>query len=100
MQGYTVLVASNPGEAISLAMEQPGDLHLLLTDIIMPEMNGLDLSRRIMSIRPALKTLFMSGYTNNIIAHQGLLDEKTHFIQKPFSLINLATKVRETLDSE
>lgn len=100
MQGYEVLVASNPGEAISLAMEQPGDLHLLLTDVIMPEMNGWDLSKRILSIYPNLKTLFMSGYTDNIIAHQGVLDERTHFIQKPFSLINLATKVREALDSE
>lgn len=95
--GYKVLPAATPGEAIRLAQEHTGDLHLLLTDVIMPEMNGRDLSRSLLSLYPKLKILFMSGYTANVIAHQGVLDEGVHFIQKPFSTNDLATKVREVL---
>jgi PAS domain S-box-containing protein len=99
-QGYSVLAAGTPGEAIRVAREHSGEIHLLLTDVVMPEMNGRDLARRLLSLYPNLKRLFASGYTANVIAHQGVLDEGMHFIQKPFSRKELAAKVREALDSE
>jgi PAS domain S-box-containing protein len=96
--GYTVLPAPTPGEAIRLATENAGDIHLLLTDVVMPEMNGRDLAKNLLSLYPDLKRLFMSGYTANVIAHHGVLDEGVQFIQKPFSTQKLASKVREVLD--
>ncbi len=99
-QGYTVLAASTPGEAIRLARERAGDLHLLLTDVVMPEMNGRDLAKNLLSLYPQMRRLFMSGYTANVIAHHGVLDEGVNFIQKPFSAQDLATQVRRALDSE
>ncbi len=98
--GYTVLQAGTPGEAIRLAGEHSGRIHLLMTDVVMPEMNGRDLARNILSLYPDIKRLFMSGYTANTIAHHGVLDDGVHFIQKPFSLNDLATKLREALDRE
>jgi PAS domain S-box-containing protein len=98
--GYTVLQAGTPGEAIRLASEHRGQIHLLITDVVMPEMNGRDLARNILSLYPAIKQLFMSGYTANTIAHHGVLDDGVNFIQKPFSLSNLAAKLRETLDKK
>jgi len=98
MQGYRVLAAGTPGEAIRLAEEHIGEIHLLLTDVIMPEMNGRELARKLLSLYPGLKRLFMSGYTADVIAHHGVLDEGVHFLQKPFSLNALAAKVREALD--
>lgn len=98
-QGYNVLAAATPGEAIHLATEHRGEIDLLLTDVIMPEMNGRELAGKLLSFYPGLKRLFMSGYTADIIAHHGVLDEGVHFIQKPFSFANLAAKVREALDS-
>lgn len=96
--GYTLLSSSTPGEAISQAQEYAGEIHLLVTDVIMPEMNGLDLAENLLSLYPHLKRLFMSGYTADIIAHHGVLDEGVHFIQKPFSIKDLATKIREALE--
>ncbi len=98
--GYRVLAAGSPGEAIALAEENVGTIHLLMTDVIMPEMNGRDLARRLLSFYPDMKRLFMSGYTANVIAHHGVLDEGVHFIQKPFSLRPLGAKIREVLDQE
>jgi PAS domain S-box-containing protein len=98
--GYAVLGASGPGEALRLAEEHTGEIHLLLTDVVMPEMNGRDLAHRLSVLYPKMKCLFMSGYTANVIAHQGVLDEGVHFIQKPLSINNLAAKVREALDTE
>ena len=95
--GYTVLPASTPGEAIRLARDYTGNIHLLMTDVVMPEMNGRDLAAQLLSHYPNLKRLFMSGYTANVIAHHGVLDEGVHFIQKPFSMKDLAAKVREVL---
>ena len=96
--GYTVLTASTPGEAIRLAREYTGEIHLLMTDVVMPEMNGRDLAKNLLSLYPDLKRLFMSGYTANVIAHHGLLDEGVYFLQKPFSPQDLSAKVREALD--
>ena len=92
--GYTVLAAGNPRQAISLADNSTGAIHLLLTDVVMPEMNGRDLANHLRSSFPQLKCLFMSGYTSDIITKQGLLDEGVQFIQKPFSKNDLATKIK------
>ncbi|MBM4200525.1 MAG: response regulator, partial [Gammaproteobacteria bacterium] len=96
-EGYTVIAAGTPGEAIRLAREHTGPIHLLMTDVVMPEMNGRDLARNLLSIHPGIKRIFMSGYTANVIAHHGVLDEGVHFIQKPISMKGLAAHVREAL---
>jgi len=96
--GYVVLTASAPGEAVALAEEHDNLIHLVITDVIMPEMNGRDLGRELKVRYPDLKVLFMSGYTANVIAHQGVLDEGVHFLQKPFSNRELGLAVREALD--
>jgi DNA-binding NtrC family response regulator len=98
--GYTVLAADTPGEAIRLAQEHAGEIHLLLSDVVMPEMNGRDLAKSILSFYPRIKCLFMSGYTANVIAHHGVLDEGVNFIQKPFSVSDVMVKVREVLDRD
>jgi CheY-like chemotaxis protein len=96
--GYTVLTASTPGEAIQLAGAYTGVIHLLMTDVVMPEMNGRDLAKNLLTSSPALKRLFMSGYTADVIAHHGVLDEGVHFIQKPFSKKDLAAGVSKALE--
>ncbi len=95
--GYTILASSSPLEALNLAREQPGMIDLLITDVVMPEMNGRVLSEQIKEIYPDLKTLFMSGYTADVIAHQGILEDDVFFISKPFSREEIAAKVREVL---
>ncbi|WP_281797081.1 hybrid sensor histidine kinase/response regulator [Desulforhabdus amnigena] len=96
--GYTLLTASTVNEAMRLAEEHSGEIHLLITDVIMPEMNGRDLADQMHTLYPDIKILFMSGYTANVIAHHGVLDEEVRFIQKPFSIEELAAKVREALE--
>jgi two-component system, cell cycle sensor histidine kinase and response regulator CckA len=96
--GYTVLAANTPGAAIRLAEEYAGEIHLLVTDVVMPEMNGRELANRLLTLYPNLKRLFMSGYTANVIAHHGVVDEGIHFLQKPFSTKALADKVRQALE--
>jgi nitrogen-specific signal transduction histidine kinase/CheY-like chemotaxis protein len=96
-QGYTVLAASSPGDAIRIAREHSGEINMLMTDVIMPEMNGRDLAKNLLSLYPRIKCLFTSGYTADVIAHQGILDENLYFIRKPFSMQDLAVKVREVL---
>ncbi len=96
--GYTVLAASSPAEAVRVAEAPPGAIHLLMTDVVMPEANGRELAENLLSIHPGIKCLFMSGYTADVIAHRGMLDEGVHFVQKPFSKAELAAKVREALD--
>jgi DNA-binding NtrC family response regulator len=95
--GYRVLAAGTPGEAIGLAEEHVSEIHLLITDVVMPEMNGRDLAERMQAFYPGMKILFMSGYTASVIAHRGVLDEGVNFMQKPFSMKDLAVKVREAL---
>jgi two-component system, cell cycle sensor histidine kinase and response regulator CckA len=95
--GYQVLTAAAPEDAIRLAREHAGEIHLLMTDVIMPEMNGRDLAVHVAAIYPQIKCLFMSGYTADIIAGHGVLEEGVHFVQKPFSRGELAVKVREAL---
>ncbi len=96
--GYKVLAAPTPGEALRLAQEHAGGIDLVLTDVVMPEMNGRDLAKNLLSIYPDMRRLFMSGYTADVIAHQGVLDVGVHFMQKPFSLADLKMKLREALD--
>jgi CheY-like chemotaxis protein len=98
--GYKVLTASAPEEAVRLAEEHPGDIHLLITDVVMPGMNGRDLADELRTFYPDIKILFMSGYTADVIAHRGVLEEDVQFIQKPFSMKDLGVKVREVLDAE
>lgn len=99
--GYSVLTANTPREALRLAKTHARKLHLLITDVVMPEMNGRDLASQFHLFYPDLKILFMSGYTADVIADRGgVLDEGVHFIQKPFSTDDLATKVRDILRME
>jgi len=99
-QGYTVFAANTPVEAIRLAGEHIGEISLLMTDVVMPGMNGRDLAEKLLSRNPHLKCLYMSGYTADVIAHHCVLDGEMHFIQKPFTMTDLAAKVREVLDSK
>ena len=95
--GYRVIATTSPTEAIELAQQNRGELRLLLTDIIMPEMNGYDLSKTILSDLPEFKALFVSGYTANVISRQGVLPEGLNFLQKPFMKRELATKLHHIL---
>jgi len=96
--GYTVLAAADGDEALRLCAQHMGDIHLLLTDVVMPRISGRTLALELTKTRPTLKVLYMSGYTGNAIGHHGVLDAGTHFIAKPFTAANLARKVREVLD--
>jgi PAS domain S-box-containing protein len=98
--GYTALTARTPVEAIDRAGESAGRINLLITDVVMPGMNGWELAKRLRTLYPDIKTLFMSGYTANVIAHGGVLEEGVHFMQKPFSRNELAAKVREALEGK
>ncbi|MDD8013638.1 MAG: CHASE2 domain-containing protein [Acidobacteriota bacterium] len=95
--GYSVLAAGTPKDAIRIAEENSSEIQLLIADMVMPEMNGRTLAEKLLAIRPKMKLLFMSGYTADIIAHQCVMDKEVNFLQKPFSLKELAAKVREVL---
>jgi PAS domain S-box-containing protein len=98
MLGYSVLPADSPAKAIELAKSHNYQIDLLMTDVIMPEMNGNTLVKKIKKTYPDIKQLFMSGYTSDVIGHHGVLDEDMYFIQKPFSIKDLALKVRQALE--
>jgi CheY-like chemotaxis protein len=95
--GYTVLTAATPGEALRLAETGAGRIHLLMTDVVMPEMNGRDLAKQLTALCPDIKLLFMSGHTANVIEHQGVMGKGMNFIQKPFSKNALAVMVHQAL---
>ena len=95
--GYRVLSAGSPAEAIGLAEKHANEIRLLITDVVMPDMNGRELAEQLHSLFPGMKILFTSGYTANVIGHKGVLDEGASFIQKPYSMKDLAVKVREAL---
>jgi len=95
--GYTVLPALTPAEALQTIGEHPDQIHLLMTDVIMPGMNGRDLANHIRQLRPDIRCLYMSGFTADVIARLGVLEKGTQFIQKPFSMEDLGKKVREAL---
>jgi len=92
-QGFQVMTAQDPQDAISIADDFPQPIHLLLTDVVMPEMNGRDLAKTIQRRHPAIKVLFMSGYTEDVIASKGTLEEGIEFIQKPFDTKELVRRV-------
>jgi len=98
--GFSVITADNPREALNLAHTHSGLIDILMTDIIMPEMNGRDLAKNIHYSYPHIKVLFMSGYTADIIDHYGLSQENVHFIEKPFSMNSLSAILQEVLKSE
>ncbi len=96
--GYKVLIAKNAAAAVAAASSYDGVIHMLITDVILPDANGKELSSKIIKTRPDIKTIYISGYTANVIAHNGKLDDGINFIQKPFSITDFARKVREVLD--
>ncbi len=98
-RGYRVMIARNGSEALALAGRHAGQIDLLVTDVVMPDMNGRVLSQRLMEVRPAIKTLYLSGYTDDAILHHGVLQEGVAFLQKPFSLGALARKVRDVIEA-
>jgi PAS domain S-box-containing protein len=96
--GFTVLAAPSPADALTLSRGHTGPLHLLLTDVIMPGMDGPALAKQVKKERPDIKVLFMSGYATNFIMHDGVVDPGTNFLEKPFHPRSLLSKVREVLD--
>ena len=97
--GFTVLACGSGAEALALAAQHRDAIDLLLTDVVMPGMNGRDLALRLAAIRPGLRTLFTSGYADRGIVHQGLLEPGLHFLPKPYTPQSLAAKVRAVLDA-
>nr|WP_320193642.1 PAS domain S-box protein [uncultured Desulfobacter sp.] len=98
-KGYSVLPADGPAHAIRITNEHVGKIDLLMTDVVMPEMNGRDLAKKVTTVFPEIKLLFMSGYAADVITHKGVLDGGVAFIQKPFSTNDLAKKIRKVLDN-
>jgi CheY-like chemotaxis protein len=98
--GHTVLAAANGLEALARAESHAGPVHLLLTDVVMPGMNGRELAERLTALRPELRVLFVSGYARDVIAKRGVLEERVDLLEKPFSRANLLRRVRRALDGE
>ncbi|MEI7742949.1 MAG: response regulator, partial [Chloroflexota bacterium] len=98
--GYTVIAAGSPAEAISQVRERPGEIHLLVADVVMPAMNGRDLAARLGELRPGLRCLFISGFTADVADRHGISGPGMHVLAKPFAAGALAAKVREVLDGQ
>jgi two-component system, cell cycle sensor histidine kinase and response regulator CckA len=98
--GYHILETSNGDEALAIASKQVGPIHLLLTDVVMPGMSGKVLAERLLDLRPGTRVLYMSGYTENVVAHKGFLDAGIDYLQKPFSPATLSARVREVLEKK
>jgi len=97
-QGYRVLQASCGNDALLLSEERKEPIDMVLTDVVMPGMNGRQLADQLIRLRPKMKVLYMSGYTDNAVFHHGVLEEGVNYIQKPFTVDGLMTKMREVLD--
>ncbi len=98
-RGYRVFAAPRPSEALEIARETDDKIHLLISDVVMPEMNGRELAARIAELKPGIKTLFISGYPSNVIVHRNLLDRGVWLLKKPFSVEELSAKARQVIDS-
>ena len=98
-RGYEVLAAVTPEEALEASRGYPGPIHLLLTDVVMPGMGGLELASRVVALRPEIRVLYMSGYTDEAVVRDGLVADDVDFLQKPFTLEELAAKIRSVLDA-
>jgi len=96
--GYNVLVAEDPATALNILKDQPGEIHLLLTDVVMPGMDGRQLAQKVRSLCPDISVLFISGYSADVMAQRGVLEKDVEFLSKPFSRTDLAIKVRQVLD--
>ncbi|PSH03196.1 MAG: response regulator [Acidobacteria bacterium] len=96
-QGYEVLACAEPKKAIEVSMRHPGRIDLLLTDVIMPGMNGRQMANRILEMMPGLRVVFMSGYTENVLLDEGLIDSQFEYLQKPFALKTLMQKLVHVL---
>jgi CheY-like chemotaxis protein len=99
-QGYKVLEASQGDDALRLCEEHNRPIQLMVTDVVMPGMDGRELTNRLMLLHPEIRVLYMSGYTGNTIVHHGVLEDGINYIQKPFTVGALAGKVREVLDKK
>ncbi len=97
--GYQVLEARTPAEGLRVTREHPGRIDLLLTDVVMPTMNGRQVAEQALAVRPGIKVVFMSGYTDDVVLHHGVVDEGVAFIQKPLTPDAVTRKVRQTLDT-
>ena len=97
--GYRILTASSGEEALQVAEAHTGEIQLLMTDVILPGMNGRQIADRLTELYPGLKVLYCSGYTENSIVHHGVLNPELHFIKKPFNKLTLSQKIRSVLDS-
>jgi DNA-binding response OmpR family regulator len=97
--GYVVLPVESPAKALDTIQAQSGTIHLLITDVVLPGMNGRMLSERVEKLRPGIKVLFVSGYSEDVITHHGELRSGTNFLPKPYTRETLSRKVREVLDS-
>jgi CheY-like chemotaxis protein len=99
-KGYKVLVAENGEDALQISKAYDGSIDLIITDVVMPKINGKELVERLQPLFPDIKVIFMSGYTDNAIAHHGVLDSDMNFLEKPFTPEGLAKKAREILDNK
>jgi CheY-like chemotaxis protein len=98
MCGYTLLEAADGSEAVQVGMQHQGQIDLLLTDVVMPQLSGREVAERLRAVHPEMRVLYVSGYTGSAVVRHGILEETVHFLQKPFSPAALAQKVREVLD--
>jgi len=98
MSGYRVLEIARPEEAAGVAEAHEGEIHLLVTDVVMPNLSGRDTAERVRARRPSIKVLYVSGYTDDVITHHGVLEATTHLLQKPFTTLAFLRRVREVLD--
>jgi len=98
-QGYSILEAKNGIEALKVSEENGDQIHLMIADVLMPGMGGREIEERLRPLRPEMKVIYMSGYTDNAIVHHGVLNPEIEFLQKPISSEALKRKVREVLDA-